>query len=94
MRIFRSALIVLLLVLAQATALVHALEHLRVDDATHPAHQVCGQCLAAQGLDAPLVATPLSPQQSSAVQARVEYISPRSAELFRIFRYARAPPVF
>ena len=93
MRIFRSALIVLLLLLAQVTALAHALEHLRADEAGHSAHMVCGQCLAAQGLDTALVSTPVLPPLCSAAEVFSALVVFYSAEVLLDLRHARGPPV-
>jgi hypothetical protein len=93
MGIFRRLLIVLFLLLAQASALAHGFEHLRTDDATHSSHLVCSQCLAAHDLDSALASLSVPPLANAVPQAVPVYVAVRSAERFLVFRPARAPPV-
>jgi hypothetical protein len=57
MKLARHLLLTLLLLLAQTGALTHAVEHLR-PDSDAPASHSCALCIALQGLDAALAATP------------------------------------
>jgi hypothetical protein len=93
MGIFRRLLIVLFLLLAQASALAHGFDHLRSGDAKHSSHDVCNQCLAAHDLDSALasLSVPLAPM--ALPHAVPLYAAVRSAERFLVFRPARAPPV-
>ena len=93
MGIFRRTLIVLFLLLAQASALAHAFEHLRTDDATRSSHEFCSQCLSAHDLDTALASLSVLPPPCAMPQALPAYSVVRSAERFLFFRPARAPPL-
>jgi hypothetical protein len=93
MGLFRRTLIVLFLLLAQASALAHGFEHLRTDDATHSSHEICSHCLAAHDLDSALASLSVLPVPCVGPQAVPDYAGVRSAERFLVFRPARAPPV-
>ena len=93
MGIFRRSLIVLFLLLAQASALAHAFEHLRTDDATRSSHEVCSQCLAAHDLDTALASLSVLPPPCATPQPMPAYVAGHSAERFLVFRPARAPPL-
>jgi hypothetical protein len=90
--LLKPLLFAVLLLLAQAGALTHAAEHLRLDAAI-PGDPACTVCMAAQGLDAPLLSAatdlPFSAADFSPVPAVVApafappAVSPR----------ARAPPI-
>lgn len=92
MKRLRHLLLVVLLLLAQSGALTHALEHLR-PDADEAASHACAQCIAAQGLAAPLAsvapdiavsAARFAPPAGESVAAPIpNAVSPR----------ARAPPL-
>lgn len=92
MKMLRSALIGLLLMLAQWATLTHAVEHLRTDQGGHVPHSACVQCLSAHGLDSSLVTAPVLAPLCSAEQALPEAAPFYSAERFLVFRHARAPP--
>lgn len=57
MKLLRGLLFSIVLLLAQSGALTHALEHVSHDDAEPSLAHSCGLCIAAQGLDAPLIST-------------------------------------
>lgn len=81
MKLLRHALFAFLLLLAQSGALTHGVEHLRVDGDA-PASHSCSYCVAAQGLDVPLAATPENVALSAAGFAPRQapsllFISPR-----------------
>jgi hypothetical protein len=87
----RHALFALLLLLAQMGVLTHAVEHLRLDPDA-PAGHVCALCLAAQGLDVPLVAAPAMPPLLAAGHARPCRATCLSASPAALSARARAPP--
>lgn len=92
MRSWRHVFVVVLLLLAQAGALTHALEHLR-PDADTPASHPCALCLAAHGLDVPLASTPPRPLMPAAVHARPCRAAFLATSPAAPAACARAPPV-
>ena len=90
MRFFRHALFAVLLLLTQSGALTHAVEHLRtdVDTQTH----TCTLCIAVQGLDASLMATPPALGVSSAGFAPPSTFTSLVYSPAAISPRARAPP--
>lgn len=91
MKSLRYALFALLLLLAQTGVLTHAVEHLRLDPGA-PAGHVCALCLAAQGLDVPLVSAPSIPPLLVAGHARPCRATYASSSPAAIPARARAPP--
>lgn len=85
MKLLRHALFAFLLLLAQSGALTHGVEHLRVDGDA-PASHSCSYCVAAQGLDVPLAATPENVALSAA-----GFAPPAGAVLALHFAAAPAP---
>lgn len=90
MKRLRHLLFVVLL-LAQTGALTHAVEHLRVE-ADLPASHSCALCLAAQGLDAPLVSSAADMALVFADFASPHSVAPASFYPFVLAPRARAPP--
>lgn len=59
MKLLRHLLFIALLLLVQSGAVVHATGHLRPDVDSSASHS-CALCIAAQGIDAPLVSVAAS----------------------------------
>jgi hypothetical protein len=91
MKLLRSAIFALLLVLAQSAALLHSVDHLK-PDADAAGGYACVFCLAVHGLDSPVpslakvVVEPLLPVAPLA-QAACSSCAPRLRQ-----PCARAPP--
>lgn len=91
MKILRHAVFALLLLLAQGGALAHGVEHLR-GDADRTATHGCALCLAAQGVDTALGATPPELALCAAgFTAPAHFVTPRIPAV-RVSPRARAPP--
>jgi hypothetical protein len=90
MKFFRHALFALLLLLTQIGALTHAVEHLRSDVDT-PTH-TCALCIAAQGLDAPLVSAPSAMGATAADFAPPSTFTALAYSPAAVSPRARAPP--
>lgn len=92
MKLLRHALFAFLLLLAQSGALVHSVEHLRVDADDAPASHICTLCIAAQGLDTALVSTAPAIAQSTADFSLPASLTVPLLAAAAVSPRARAPP--
>jgi len=91
MKLLRSAILALLLVLAQSAALLHYVDHLK-PDADEGGGHACVFCLAVHGLGSPVPTPAKAVAEPFLPVAPLAQVAWFSCSLRLLLPFARAPP--